>query len=101
MGNLISSQHKFSMSRQQQHSVTTTVVENIEESHEIIKGNNNTEVGRDVNNVTNEKEEDTRLSVTIAMKFPRNDCLEPNVQRQLLFNGIISLYGIQFLHRLW
>ena len=51
---------------------------------EIIKGNNNTEVGRDVNNVTNEKEEDTRLSVTIAMKFPRNDCLEPNVQRQLL-----------------
>ena len=99
MGNLISDQYKISMSRQQQLSVTTTVVENIEESHDIIKGNNNTEIGRedDVNNVTNaEKEKDTRLNVTIAMKFPRGDRLGSNVQRPLLLMAYSHCMGYNF-----
>lgn len=102
IGNIIGSQHRISLlfypfSGQQLHSVNTTV-DNIEEphDHDIVKGSKNTEVNRDVNNVTNEEEKHTRLNVTIFMKFPRRDRLGSNVQRPLFLMAYSHCMGYNF-----
>ena len=97
-GNLIGSHNRIS----QLYPFSSTAVENIEESHDhniIKKGNNNTEFGgRDVSNVTPNKEENkhTMLNVTIAMKIPRRDRLGSNVQRPLFLMAYSHCMGYNF-----